>query len=253
MSQAKRSKVLARERWRDQVARFIADLMHATVDWSPLICPFTALPHARRMRVDAYLTGVLGGHVLFDVHAVRGAALGLIALEDEQAVFEDWCRLRGLGPENRKPGAFTECGCCTGGWPGKLAREWPGDNRAPMGRSLARLGRRVLGAIEGQPSACGRCSFEHNGESDFSGITTSIHGWFVCPDCKGTGHNLRGTLPPLEWSPAARRKGFEARRGAVREKVSLTFKGQTKVIAKEAGAVQDYLRNLVRSDGAVDL
>jgi hypothetical protein len=28
------------------------------------------------------------------------------------------------------------------------------------------------------------------------------------------------------------------------EKVSLTFKGQTKVIAKEAGAVQDYLRNL---------
>jgi hypothetical protein len=28
---------------------------------------------------------------------------------------------------------------------------------------------------------------------------------FRCPDCQGTSHNLRGTLPPLEWSPAVRR------------------------------------------------
>jgi hypothetical protein len=27
-----------------------------------------------------------------------------------------------------------------------------------------------------------------------------------CPDCKGTGHNLRGVLPDIEWSPAVVRK-----------------------------------------------
>jgi hypothetical protein len=33
-----------------------------------------------------------------------------------------------------------------------------------------------------------------------------------CPDCHGTGHNLAGVLPPVEWSPAVRRKiadGYE--------------------------------------------
>lgn len=47
-----------------------------------------------------------------------------------------------------------------GGWPGNLAREWArqgGDRRAPMGRSLARLGRRILAALEGQPSKCQAC------------------------------------------------------------------------------------------------
>jgi len=31
-----------------------------------------------------------------------------------------------------------------------------------------------------------------------------------CPDCNGTGHNLRGVLPELEWGPAIRRRYFDS-------------------------------------------
>lgn len=142
----------------------------------------------------------------FDVHEARELARGLIALEAEQAVFEDWTRERGLGPENREPGSFCAAAWHPapsgvtitmnprGGWPGNLAREYAwkrcpnecvrlgrvrvhpgkpgllgvpircgactdgrvrhGDSRAPMGRSLAKLGRDLLAALEGQPSEC---------------------------------------------------------------------------------------------------
>lgn len=219
-------------------------------------------------RVDA----LLDGSIAFDVAVVREHARGLVALADEQERFEAWTRERGLGPENREPGAFggwdiddcpdcngagmlvgwendvQDCDCyqgkvrepARGGWPGNLAREWAAlghDRRAPMGRSLARLGQRILDMLDGdcwwapsaerQPSECqhpaclsGRTMLVNIGGGQIrrcappspdivpSGHSRGLPGERSvedCPDCQGTGHNLRGILPPLEWSPAVRR------------------------------------------------
>lgn len=188
---------------------------------------------------------LVSGALAFDVHAAREASLALVALEDEQAVFEDWCRERGMGPENRSRRAFSpdqwaygwtrgEDDALTkrgftrsdavvsfddasyaypyvrpsrGGWPGKLAREWPGDRRAPMGRTLAKLGRAVLRALEGQPSEC------QNPKCEAGQRTYSVGGPVECSICHGTGHNLRGCLPEVEPSPQLRRRMTEGEGG----------------------------------------
>lgn len=275
----------------------------------------------------------------FDVARARELAHELIDLEVEHAVFTDWTLDRGLGPNNREPGAFTahlstvpvpdccfgdgfwvaddgdgwvdaagECTDCDGtgevrgGWPGNLARKWatvpcetckgergrssprdaspgislladglstgysatrqnaqgehgddangvkwvwcpdckgrgyqpkPGaDRRAPMGKSLARQGRRLLDMLDGrgeyahaeaQPSECQacadgsrwRCVYTQYSDDEtkardaalaYPGKTMvrreSPGSWSVdkldCPDCQGTGHNLQGRLPPVE-------------------------------------------------------
>lgn len=259
-------------------------------------------------RVDA----LLDGSIAFDVAAVREYATALVALAEDQDAFEAWARERGLGPENREPGAFvakgwrcracgaamrngdddSACRACDnldvtgddwiesefcGGWPGNLAREWAvlgNDSRAPMGRSLARLGQRILDMLEGecwwapsakrQPSECTGCLPDDADlpaifDRDRSRVARAIlegraevampiyispklharlactrHGTMAdlseldflhtagvnivrattCPDCQGTGHNLRGILPPLEWSTAAVRWAEDAWRSA---------------------------------------
>ena len=117
-----------------------------------------------------------------------------------------------------------------GGWPGKLAREWADSfvcnvcddgwvrypteyalpkgrclrcrterkrrTQAPMGRALARLGQHILDALEGQPGGCQADGCER-GHLEWGGEINP-----VCLACNGSGHNLRGTLPPIEWSPA---------------------------------------------------
>jgi hypothetical protein len=217
-----------------------------------------------------FAASILDGSAHFGVHAARELARRLIALEDEQAVLEDWTRARGLGPENREPGAFGvlgwECNVCglqqpdsydegcdrcgannsalgwsglRGGWPGKLAREYadamtyeccgswrrevfvhdPGPcdeckdrharlRRAPMGRTMAKLGRDLLEALEGQPSECqaDECSeglLPYDGEGEFCGFGP-------CPDCHGTGHNLRGVLPRVPVTPQLRNRYQDA-------------------------------------------
>jgi len=161
----------------------------------------------------------------FDVHAAREHASKLVALDDEQHVFEQWCLEWGWLADKRVFGRWCDaclgyvrpggpCGACdgsgilAGGWPGKLARQWPGDRRAPMGRSYARLGRRILAALEGQPSACQSCG-------GWGKPSTQMRGDHVahvlrrgplpvlaalmrpCATCDGTGRNLRGALPPI--------------------------------------------------------
>jgi hypothetical protein len=187
-------------------------------------------------RVDELLDG---GR--FCVPVVRAYARELVALEVEHAVFTDWTMAQGLGPDNREPGAFgvwcgTDCddpgsrltcgGYChedtgdvRGGWPGMLAREWPGDRRAPQGRSLARVGMRLLEALEGQPDECQGC--EGTKRQHWANVEPKLGGpWALawvpgdardvpardCPDCHGTGHNLRGVLPEVEHSPQLRRR-----------------------------------------------
>jgi hypothetical protein len=223
MSQSSRSHALRFVRWREQAARLL-------------------IRTGAAMRYGEHLPRRVPRVETFDVHAAREHAESMIAMADEQAMFEDWCRAPGLpppgimepvhpgglGPENREPGAFvvsnewlddTEAWAPVdvpkrGGWPGKLARKWPGPASAAMGRSAARVGQRLLDMLDGhcawapsaeaQPSECQRCN-----------------GWGVrrnadygdpedCPSCHGTGHNLRGVVPPIEWSPQIRNRHQDA-------------------------------------------
>lgn len=131
----------------------------------------------------------------FDVHAAREYARRLIAegerLELEREVFADWTRERGAGPES------YEVWCGDGGWPGVWAAEYERRGLGPAraangGAHLIRRGRRLLAALEGQPSECqSRC---RDGR-DWSQNT--------CMTCRGTGHNLAGALPAVVDSEAS--------------------------------------------------
>jgi hypothetical protein len=177
----------------------------------------------------------------FDVHAAREYGRRLVAMADEQAVFEDWTRAQGLGPDNRERGAFVApgclhcpapgsikgaaecrraCDCGYGGWPGKLARAYAkiGAKRsAAAGRTLARAGQRLLDMLDMldgrcswaprapvQPSECQECAGDGSTHyvDPYDGHIEDVS----CRYCRGTGHNLAGVVPPIEWSPAVRRR-----------------------------------------------
>lgn len=96
----------------------------------------------------------------------------------------------------------VDCTACDG-------RGWipHGDRRADIvtAPARARLARRVLDALEGQPSECEEC--EGDGvvvvfDEDESGPVFLED---ACPDCRGTGHNLRGVLAS-PWPAVVRRK-----------------------------------------------
>jgi hypothetical protein len=81
-----------------------------------------------------------------------------------------------------------------------------------MGRSIARVGQRLLDTIDGRcpwaPSAPRQPS-ECQGKHGFVSSTgvhyrTSYTAPELCPDCRGTGHNLRGYLPAIEWPACVR-------------------------------------------------
>ncbi len=257
MSQASRSKVLAAKRHRRAVARELADSGLALFRVHGLT-PTSGFSGVAEMLCAG------DDLVSIDVAAAREHAHELLALADEQAVFEEWMQTKGRGPENREPGAFGgwcpgelrvradgkkefwpcwEVPDCThehtasGGWPGKLAREWAAlgnDRLAPMGRALARLGRRILDALEGQPSECQRpkCSGgtlltgPYETVVGIAGTCARVGtGAMDCPDCRGSGHNLRGVLPPIAWSPAVRRKVADSvRNGAPPSGVEWTMR-----------------------------
>lgn len=223
MSQATRSKVRARARHREQLARLLAPFAYAGgVAQGCVIRGGTV----ETIRGDA----IARGRMTFDVHAARELGVRMVAQADEQAAFEHWCSERRMGPENREPfahiAACDMAGCrpddalapsplpdrCTcgssliGGWPGKQAREWPEKASAAMGRSTARMGQRLLDALAGQPSECVRCTGNSAGHGRLWVSARDGNGTRDCPDCRGTGRNLAGVLPGLEWSPAVRRK-----------------------------------------------
>jgi hypothetical protein len=248
--QAKRSRIRAAERHRREEARLIAEaavgsdidcgMCHGSGEgpFDTSTCQICGGSGAGR---DALVLALLNGggelRETFDVHAARELGERMVAQAAEHEIFVDWTMDRGLGPDNRERGAFVfdrwayawtdaarcemighgwECGepmarttaaCwrrfdqdpehptpvrsgsvwpmvkrCRGGWPGTQAREWArnGHKRsAPMGRTLARQGQRLLE--------------------------------FKCKDCHGTGHNLAGVLPPVEWTRAMTRKVLDAR------------------------------------------
>ena len=234
MSQASRSKVRARARHREQVARLIGQ----AGAWC--ITPPGPVSAAGSMRLAKRET-------FFDVAAARELGERMVsdgeALALERVPFVGWCMSRGLGPDNRERGAFVsvddDCQWISheewdrrgnpqpaigfagevgiplrGGFPGKLAREWQrmgGRRNVAHGADLRRMGQRLLDAIAGQPSRCQTCDGD-------GWRTTMVEAWGgfsapedePCPDCHGTGHNLAGVLPGLEWSAQIRRKTGDA-------------------------------------------
>ena len=208
MSQASRSKVRARARHREQVARLIGQ----AGAWC--ITPPGPVSAAGSMRLAKRET-------FFDVAAARELGERMVsdgeALALERVPFVGWCMSRGLGPDNRERGAFVsvddDCQWISheewdrrgnpqpaigfagevgiplrGGFPGKLAREWQrmgGRRNVAHGAELRRMGQRLLDALAGQPS-----------------------------ECHGTGHNLRGVLPPLVLSAQLQRRVVDAYQGA---------------------------------------
>jgi len=227
MSQASRSKVRARARHREQVARLIGQ----AGAWC--ITPPGPVSAAGSMRLAKRET-------FFDVAAARELGERMVsdgeALALERVPFVGWCMSRGLGPDNRERGAFVsvddDCQWISheewdrrgnpqpaigfagevgiplrGGFPGKLAREWQrmgGRRNVAHGAELRRMGQRLLDAIAGQPNEC-----QIPGCPE-SGALIGARGWSSCPDCHGTGHNLAGVLPGLEWSAQVRRKTGDA-------------------------------------------
>lgn len=90
-----------------------------------------------------------------------------------------------------------------------------------MAASRVRLARKVLAALEGQPSECETCggwgkpSDETMAEWERRGFPADMAMMLApCGDCRGTGHNLRGYLPRppdwpdhrMLWDPMARRR-----------------------------------------------
>ena len=183
MSQASRSKVRARARHREQVARLIGQ----AGAWC--ITPPGPVSAAGSMRLAKRET-------FFDVAAARELGERMVsdgeALALERVPFVGWCMSRGLGPDNRERGAFVsvddDCQWISheewdrrgnpqpaigfagevgiplrGGFPGKLAREWQrmgGGRNVAHGAELRRMGQRLLDAIAGQPSECqAGCTF----------------------------------------------------------------------------------------------
>lgn len=143
--------------------------------------------------------------LLFDVHAARAYGERLLAMADEYEVFADWTRARGRGPED----------FINGRWPGPMAREYTRYLRScdasvatnkvgfANGKIMAKLGRRLLSALEGQPSECQTC--EGHGQLDgFVDGEFAYGAPLECQSCQGTGHNLSGTLPPMTLDFTAR-------------------------------------------------
>lgn len=212
------------ERHREQVARLVA--LALTEDWSPVTRP---------LRVADLVPSILGGSH-FDVAAVRAYGARLVAMERHagvHSVVDDY--RRSLGREPRRVYSFQPPrGAST-----KAAGRWiivepsglPPDlaHDAMNWRAHVRLGRRLLAAIEGQPSECQRCigllAESPEGHVYRRGGTPSTSGVYYvhslkcpcgrsenetialkadCRACHGSGHNLAGTLPPVEVSPHRR-------------------------------------------------
>jgi hypothetical protein len=146
--QAKASRVRAEVRHREQVARLIGQALYGSqpclpCDGTGVFGSNTGSPRpcdgcgGTRLRANHAARQYLDGSVMFDVHASRAFGERLI-FEGEQAcatwaVFVDWCRDHGLGPDacagTTKRGrdlgdGMYEATFSPGGWPFGLAAAW---------------------------------------------------------------------------------------------------------------------------------
>jgi hypothetical protein len=223
VSQAKRRKALAPVRERERVARELAALFAADTLGADVDAVRSSRSAALLMGRSFHFVRIKAGKT-FDVHASREHAQALIERahretgREHRAVFSDWRMWNPTTPASESP--LRSSG---------RARSWE------------RLGRAILRALEGQPSECQAdgCdggylrAVERFGDDGPDEIVSrfAAAGWntvtnrrekivrvrHYCPDCHGTGHNLRGTLPPVEWSPAVRRRAMDCFDGRASE------------------------------------
>jgi hypothetical protein len=165
-----------------------------------------------------------GAPVPFDVALVRAHCERLIAEAGRRAqdrvVFEDWTRLRGMGPDNREPGAFRLPSCCRFRKRVHVCAEFPlgtmdiesgcdcGRTELPPGGfyrpgCLRCRGRAPVGGWPGpvaweRCSGCdgrGLCRSSNHDCRACSGRggrwdTESIDQWYPCEPCDGSGNGL---------------------------------------------------------------
>jgi hypothetical protein len=186
MSQASRSHALTATRHRLQVARFIAVHVLGAQD----------MPGP----TDDEWCGSCGGD---GEHPER---VGFDALETGPVVRCDACA--GSGSKREQIAAVLMSGRSSFGISPRFdvhaAREAA---RATRGR----VGRRVLAALDGLQSECQALTCAQRRST----------GWAEreCPDCHSTGHNIRGVLQAIEWSPAIRRRCLDAHLARVHDEV----------------------------------
>ncbi len=249
--QAKRSRVRAAFRHREQVARLIASTMARGLcvqcdglgkhpqsdsgDWDEQ--PDCDTCNGTGRAQEATAIGILAGDVTFDVAAARDLGERLVHEGEDAlatwAVFLDWGESQGWHLRGRV--------ACWSAWrqawaESEHARVWvdfivppghapaggwiPGKRPRMDGAALVRIGRRLLAALGGQLSECIGC--EGHGETGpglAMNVSTRVRRAAVegmriigevvrgpCPACHGTGHNLAGALPPIEWPAVVRRK-----------------------------------------------
>jgi hypothetical protein len=157
---------------------------------------------------------------------------------------DDWRRSQGRAPVKRRNGrrpcdacvaagrfdSGGACDLCNGNGVWCEGSGIPPDITGEMlnWQASVRLGRRLLAALEGQPSECQRCE----------GRAWTGSAWQVppsqrpCPDCHGTGHNLHGVLPPVRDSEQAVVKAADAFRTASRDS-----RGRSELVAAWQGEV----------------
>lgn len=226
MSQSKRSKATRWQRWREQVARLIAMATEEAAETDG--CEMCQLYDAGEQCttcggsgrvIDAHTRAVLAGRA-FDVAKAREYGKRLVAFERHagvEFVVGDWRQSKGLGPRQCR---ITD----TTATPAREYTIWQEPPGLPPGlvhdamrwRQHVRLGRRLLAALEGQPSECQRCE----GVEQWAKVHPSVEplhrdhaGRLLgCPDCRGTGHNLAGVLPPVAYPAVAIAKAMDGYR-----------------------------------------
>jgi hypothetical protein len=248
VSQTKRSHVLARVRWREQAARLVALAVYPGRETDgcarckgsgvePVGGPCFVCGGLHGFRFIAVIIQALLDGSPFDVSLVRTHCERLIAEGEcralDRVVFADWTRDRGLGPENRKPGAFVlsdadlsialspglrrgrgmrSSSALTimelrrrrrGGWPGRLARDYgwePCEVCGGKGRAERRTPEGDLVWIGPKYERCAAC--RGRARTRKAGITL---GFVAGPGIARTAQRLLETLDGrCPWSPEAK-------------------------------------------------
>jgi hypothetical protein len=190
VSQARRSHVMAMQRWREQSARLVALCQVGSAAEREFAASGPVVREAIRSGRSLL---ILDGTFTFDVHVVRAYCERLVAegerLAMERVVFVDWTRARGMEPENHDRGAFGQCSACAGthtvanldGRGVTSVGPWSG----PQGEPADGLANAHILSV-GQAIRCPLC-VDGQPRGGWPGLLASEYGWERCKACDGNG------------------------------------------------------------------